>query len=71
MNYKTVKVELLNNIAIATMNRPQALNALNSDFFKDFNHFLDLLETNKEIRVVILTGEGKAFAAGADIAEMS
>lgn len=71
MNYKTIKVELLNNIAIATMNRPQALNALNSDFFNDFNFFLDSIENDKNIRVVILTGEGKAFVAGADIAEMS
>lgn len=71
MDYKTLKVEITGALAMVTMNRPQALNALNSDFFKDFNHFLDLLETDKEIRVVILTGEGKAFVAGADIAEMS
>jgi len=71
MDYKTIKVELLSNLAIVSMARPQALNALNSDFFIDFNKFLDTLENSKEIRVVILTGEGKAFVAGADIAEMS
>jgi len=53
------------------MSRPQALNALNSDFFDDFNHFLDTVEKDNNLRVIILTGEGKAFVAGADIAEMS
>lgn len=70
MEYKTLKVEKKGVLALVKMSRPQVLNALNSDFFKEFNHFLDELETLDEIRVVILTGEGKAFIAGADIAEM-
>jgi len=71
MNYKTIKIELLGQLGIVTMSRPQALNALNSDFFDDFNHFLDTVEKDNNLRVIILTGEGKAFVAGADIAEMS
>ncbi len=70
MEYNTLKVDVQGSIAMVTMARPQALNALNSNFFTDFNHFLDEIQTNKEIRVIIITGEGKAFVAGADISEM-
>jgi enoyl-CoA hydratase len=70
MEYKTFIVDYQDSIAIVTMNRPQALNALNSVFFTEFNHFLDILEAKTDIRVVIITGQGKAFVAGADIAEM-
>lgn len=70
MEYKTIIVEYQESIAVLTMNRPQALNALNSDFFNDFNLFLDNLNNQPQIRVVIITGQGKAFVAGADIAEM-
>jgi enoyl-CoA hydratase len=71
MGYNTFKVDIQGPKAIITMSRPQALNALNSVFFIDFNHFLDEIQTKKDIRVIIITGEGKAFVAGADIAEMS
>lgn len=47
------------------------MNALNSAFFREMNLFLDDLETRNDIRVMVVTGEGKAFVAGADIAEMS
>ncbi len=70
MNYTTIKVEFEGSLCTVTLNRPQSLNALNSDFFKEFNHFLDELSKKPEIRVVIITGEGKAFVAGADISEM-
>ena len=69
MNYEILKSEIQNGIAIITINRPQAMNALNSQFFAEMNEMLTELET-KDVRVMILTGEGKAFAAGADIAEM-
>ncbi|NSW45139.1 MAG: enoyl-CoA hydratase/isomerase family protein [Bacteroidales bacterium] len=71
MNYHTIKVEFEGKLGIVTMSRPQALNALNSIFFDEFNHFLDSVEKDNNLRVIILTGEGKAFVAGADIAEMS
>jgi len=66
----TIKVEFIEKIALLTVNRPQALNALNTLFFNDLNKILDELEKNTEIRVIVMTGEGKAFVAGADIAEM-
>jgi len=71
MEYKILKDAYANGIATLTISRPAALNALNSDFFKEFNHFLDDLAPREEIRVLIITGEGKAFVAGADIAEMA
>ena len=69
MEYNTLKYEQQENIGILRISRPKALNALNSEFFKDFNSFLDNLP---DIRVLIITGDGeKSFVAGADIAQMS
>lgn len=57
-------------MAVWTISRPKALNALNSAFFKEFNGLLDGLENHQEAAALVITGEGKAFVAGADIAEM-
>jgi len=70
MNYEILQTEESGGVLIVTISRPQALNALNSQFFQEINHLLDSVENNKELRVVIITGAGKAFVAGADIAEM-
>lgn len=70
MDYSTFIINYEGAVCTVTMNRPQSLNALNSQFFQEFNYFLDSLEQRNDIRVVIITGEGKAFVAGADIAEM-
>lgn len=60
------------NVAVAAIDRPKALNALNSEVLEDLNTLLDGIEADSEIRVLILTGSGeKAFVAGADIGEMS
>lgn len=53
-----------------TISRPQALNALNSVFFEEMGFYITEIATNPDIRALIITGEGKAFVAGADIAEM-
>lgn len=71
MELTQLKFELEKNVGIITISRPQALNALNSKFFEEFNHLLDDIEKDKAFRVLIITGEGKAFVAGADIAEMN
>ena len=71
MSYEILKLETSNSIAVITMSRPQAMNALNSKFFAEMDEMLSELENRNDIKVMILTGEGKAFAAGADIAEMS
>ena len=58
--------------AVATIHRPEALNALNSQVLADLAELLDTVEGDKEIRVLVITGAGeKAFVAGADIGEMS
>ena len=67
---KTVKFEVRNNIATITMNRPEALNALNNDFFSDMEILLNNIRKDNEIKILVITGEGKAFVSGADIAEM-
>jgi enoyl-CoA hydratase len=70
MNYQILKIQIADRIAVVTISRPAALNALNTRFFKEFNHFLDDLEPRDDVKVLVITGEGKAFVAGADIAEM-
>ncbi|MCK4979175.1 MAG: enoyl-CoA hydratase/isomerase family protein, partial [Candidatus Delongbacteria bacterium] len=70
MDYKILKLAVENNIGVITISRPEALNALNTNFFKEMDSLLDDIEGNNEIGVVVITGEGKAFVAGADIAEM-
>jgi enoyl-CoA hydratase len=70
MEYKTFKVEREQNYCLITIDRPESLNALNSTFFHELDTFLFALEKWSDIRVLIITGTGKAFVAGADIAEM-
>ena len=66
-----IKYEEDGMISIITINRPKALNALNSKVLEELDKTLDSIDTSK-IRVIIITGEGeKSFVAGADIAEMS
>lgn len=57
-------------IGVLTMNRPEALNALNEQVLRDLNAALDTVEANDEVLVVILTGAGRSFVAGADIGQM-
>ncbi len=71
MEFKNVLLEKEGNIAIVTINRPKALNALNSETLVDLNSVVDILEGDDSIYAVIITGAGeKAFVAGADITEM-
>jgi enoyl-CoA hydratase len=71
MEYQNLKIQVADRVAVVTISRPAALNALNTNFFKELNHFIDDLEPREDIKVLVLTGEGKAFVAGADIAEMA
>jgi len=71
MEYEILKLSVQEGAAVITISRPDALNALNSRFFKELNPLLDDLSARPDVRVIIITGEGKAFVAGADIAEMS
>lgn len=68
--YETIKVqELKDGISIITFNRPNKLNAINFQFVNDLQDYLNKLENNLNIRVVILTGEGRAFCSGFDLKE--
>ena len=66
-----VTLEREGNIALITMNRPEALNALNRQVLEELNQVLDQVEADPEIYVAILTGAGRSFVAGADIGQMS
>jgi len=70
MDYQILKPQSFGDIGVLTISRPESLNALNSLFFTELLHFLDVINTDEPYRVLIITGEGKAFVAGADIAEM-
>ncbi len=70
MSYQILKTEILNGVAVVTISRPKAMNALNTAFFDEMNSLLTELEPNNDVKVMVLTGDGKAFVAGADIAEM-
>ena len=68
--YENLKYELKENIAYVTVNRPEALNALNRDVLKDLKAAFTAAENDEAVQAVILTGEGRAFVAGADISQM-
>ncbi|MGQ7957544.1 enoyl-CoA hydratase [Pseudomonas sp. SP16.1] len=70
MDYQTLLVERRARVALITLNRPQALNALNSQLIGELNQALDVLEADAGIGCIVITGSAKAFAAGADIKEM-
>ena len=71
MEYKNLLLEIKDGIAVVKINRPKALNALNSETLDELKHAGDTINANKDAWVVIITGEGdKAFIAGADILEM-
>jgi len=70
MDYQTLLVEVRERVGLITLNRPQALNALNSQLISELNLVLDRLEADPEVGCMVITGSAKAFAAGADIKEM-
>ena len=71
MEYTNLLLEKNGAIAVLTINRPKALNALNSDTLTELSTMLDELGGDSSVKVVIITGSGqKAFVAGADISEM-
>ncbi|MFN3306318.1 MAG: enoyl-CoA hydratase/isomerase family protein [Candidatus Kapaibacteriota bacterium] len=71
MEFKTILFQKELNYSIVTLNRPDKLNALNFELFTELNEAIKLIELDREIEAVILTGAGeKAFAAGADIKEL-
>ncbi len=70
MAYQNILVETRGKVGLLTLNRPQALNALNSALIAEVNQALDAWEADDAIGCIVITGSEKAFAAGADIKEM-
>ncbi|MNB56085.1 putative enoyl-CoA hydratase echA8 [compost metagenome] len=71
MTYETILLETHGRVGLITLNRPQALNALNAQLVSEVNQALDALEADANIGCIVITGSKKAFAAGADIKEMA
>nr|AEO27401.1 methacrylate hydratase [Pseudomonas sp. 19-rlim] len=71
MAFETLLLEIQDRVGLITLNRPKALNALNSQLITELNQVLDRLETDPGIGCIVITGSSKAFAAGADIKEMA
>ncbi|EHQ87935.1 enoyl-CoA hydratase/isomerase family protein [Desulfosporosinus youngiae] len=71
MAYETILVEIEEGIATITLNRPEVLNALNSQVFNELGEAAAQLTADQSVRAVIITGGEKVFAAGADIKQMA
>ena len=71
MVYEMLLVEIAEGVATITLNRPKVLNALNNQVFRELAEAASELAVDDSVRVVIITGGDKVFAAGADIAQMA
>lgn len=71
MAYETILVETRERVGLITLNRPKALNALNSKVLEEVVGALEAFDENPRIGAIVITGSEKAFAAGADIKEMA
>lgn len=69
MTFETLRFETEGHLGVLTLNRPERLNALSKQLTLDLTELVGQLETDDDIRVIIVTGEGRAFCAGADIKE--
>jgi enoyl-CoA hydratase len=71
MAYETILVETRGRVGLVTLNRPQALNALNGQMLTELDRALGDFDASPDIGCIVITGSAKAFAAGADIKEMA
>ena len=71
MGYQNINVEITDSVALIRLNRPDALNALNSALLAELSAALLDADANDKVRCIVVTGSEKAFAAGADVKEMS
>ncbi|MFT4247631.1 MAG: enoyl-CoA hydratase-related protein [Pseudomonas sp.] len=71
MTTSPIRLDVDGPVATLTINRPETLNALNTEVIAAFNEALDRIESDRAIRAVIFTGEGRAFIAGGDIADLN
>ena len=71
MNFITVEPQYAPHVALISLNRPKELNALNLELMSELRDALAALDKDEQVRVIILTGNERAFAAGADIKQMA
>jgi len=71
MAYETLIVEIEDYVALIRLNRPDAMNALNSVLMRELAAAVTAAEQNERVRCIVITGTDKAFAAGADVREMA
>ena len=71
MNYENIIVERRGKVGLIRLNRPHALNALNSALMRELSAAVDAFEADSDVACMVITGSDKAFAAGADIKEMA
>ena len=71
MAYETILIDRFKNVVCIRLNRPDALNALNNQMMGELTKALKEIETDDDVRAIVLTGNEKAFAAGADIKEIA
>ena len=69
MAFRTILYDVRDGIAELRLNRPHRLNAVVQELYSELDEALNLAETNRDARVVLLTGEGRAFSVGADLKE--
>ena len=70
MKYEHIIAETRSNVGLITINRPKVLNALSSDVMDEMGHAIDAYELSDEVGAIVITGNERAFAAGADISQM-
>lgn len=71
MEFQNIIYTVEDGIAVIKLNRPKALNALNSEINRDIMEAIKLIQADESVRVLIMTGSERAFAAGADVKEMA
>jgi len=71
MAYETIIVDINDHVATITLNRPDAMNAINAKLLSELAQAVTEADASDKVRCMIITGSDKAFAAGADITEMA
>jgi len=71
MTYKTIITEIQKNVGLITLNRPDAMNALNGELMTELIEALSVFDADEQIGAIVIAGSERVFAAGADISEMA
>lgn len=68
--YEKIKIEIKNKVCVVTLNRPEVRNALGQEMREELRTFFTSVKNNDEVKVIVLTGEGKVFSAGGDLSTL-